>query len=266
MGAAAASTYSVAVEAKRRAVVLDATLALSPLGLLFAQKLSAECDVWVSRHLWSILDDSGRFAIQAHNSLREALQQWDVARAEKDLAGMRLYWIGESLGTSLLPTVADPNLVPRFDTLFAELDASYSDAAGLDARLRDCAKDALGLSVALSPQRAIVFTAHDGSEAQPQFCHIIHEAWGISSQLIQEDRLTTHRRLIDTLFHQTGIIDLGWAGLRFAAVHIVAHRAAAIPSFGSVTEDGDFQRLEADLADGGWWKDAQAFWYPVSWC
>src|SRR5262245_19038878 len=125
------SSFSVAVDLKRRACVLDTHLALSPYGLLLAQRLSSELDLWLVRELWQILDNTDYYLSEADRlssvgltqelstplagqsdaqNLRDALSQWEAARTETDLAGLNIHWIGDALCESLLPPRADAHL------------------------------------------------------------------------------------------------------------------------------------------------------------
>src|SRR5262245_27070036 len=128
-------SLSLTVDIKRRACVLDIQLALSTYGLLLAQRLSSELDLWLVRELWQILDNTGYYLSQStslapkrlgdaqapkknedagDSGLREILKQWELARTATDLAGLKCYWLGDALCESLLPSGADPHVVHRF--------------------------------------------------------------------------------------------------------------------------------------------------------
>src|SRR5574337_1811324 len=101
-------TLSVTVALPRRSCVLDAPLALSRHGLLVARRLSEEFDLWLVREFWQILDNTEHYvrrpdlltarvlgaqsestgAAGDERLLRAVLQQWELARTEKDLAGL----------------------------------------------------------------------------------------------------------------------------------------------------------------------------------
>ena len=100
-------SLSLTVDTKRRACVLDIQLALSTYGLLLAQRLSSELDLWLVRELWQILDNTGYYLSRptslaprrpgdaqittnredsADGGLRRILRQWELARSATDLA------------------------------------------------------------------------------------------------------------------------------------------------------------------------------------
>ena len=283
MSAPAASTLSIAVEARRRACVLDTALALSPWGLAVAQRLSGELSLYVGRELWELLDNSDDLIARAASlagapassrriaGLEEAVRQWDVARAEKDLAGLRLYWVGDATGTSLLPPEVEGHVVARFERLARALDARASSdggacaPAGFDA----CLRDEVALTVALSPARAFILTLVEGEDApvpgEPALCAMLRR-WEIPCHLVDsawQQRMA--RDLFEPIFVRSGVPELIWAGgLRLAAVHVVARRASAIPSFGLVGDlPGDLAISGEELPAEDWWDDAAAFWYPI---
>src|SRR5262245_16700552 len=120
-------SLSLTVETSRRACVLDTRLALSSFGLLLAQRLSSEFELWLVRELWQILDNTEFYlsepesltrsraaangvaanSISGTDGIRHALTQWELARTENDLAGLKFFWIGDAVSESLLPSRAD---------------------------------------------------------------------------------------------------------------------------------------------------------------
>src|SRR6266542_2543158 len=221
------SSFSVAVYTKRRACVLDTYLALSPLGLLLAQRLSTEFDLWLVRELWQILDNTQFYLAQPERllavapeggaawpaapvdaeALRDTLSQWEAARTAHDLTGLRIYWIGDALDESLLPPDADPQVVSRFEML----------ASSLDARVRVRARD------------------------------------------LERDSLVS-------LIGKTGAGELLWTGLNLAGLHGVAPRAIVMPSGGRPADElyGALPTPEEPEAEPlDWWRNARSFWYPL---
>lgn len=287
MASAASPTLSIAVETRRRACVLDSTLALSPYGLALAQRLSREVTLCVGRELWELLDNSADLLSRASlvaggapatgdhatlSSLEEAVRQWDVARAEKDLGGLHLFWIGDATGTSLLPPEIDAGIVPRFELLARALDARAGKERGDGARqgFEACLRDEIALTVALAPLHAFLLTlcdppAEHESPVEPALCATLRR-WGIPCHpVLGSWSQRMERELFEPLFVRAAVPELIWAGsLQLAAVHVVARRAAAIPSFGLPAElPDDLQVTDLELADDGWWDDAVAFWYPI---
>jgi hypothetical protein len=283
------SSFSIAVDTRRRACVLDTHLALSPYGLLLAQRLSSELDLWLVRELWQILDNTQYYLSEPDQlrsatgaagspiaqtdaeSLRDTLTQWEVARTETDLAGLNIHWIGDALSESLLPARVDPHLVSRFETLARSLDKRVqrpdNDHTGV---LVDCARDAVALTAALMPYRAFILTSHAGENGaapdEPALCSQLRE-WGLRCyRLGTNARIQLEREFILPMFGRAGVAELMWAGLKLAVVHVLAPKAVMVPRTG---DRGDV--LDEDLPasgesvsiDADWWNGAVSFWYPL---
>ena len=292
MSSSLPSSFSVAVDTKRRACVLDTHLALSPYGLLLAQRLSSELDLWLVRELWQILDNtqyylsepdqlrpatSGAAAVAApptladRHTLRDTLTQWEVARTETDLAGLKIHWIGDALSESMLPARVDAHLVARFETLARSLDRRVprpsDDRAAV---LVDCIRDAVALTAALMPYRGFILTSRTGSDGagldEPELCDHL-KRWGLRcSRLGTGAASQLETDLMLPMFARAGVAELMWAGLRLAAVHVLAPKAVMVPRPGSHHDslDDDLEPSPDDAADGvDWWEGAVSFWYPL---
>ena len=284
------ASFSVAVDTKRRACVLDTYLALSPYGLLLAQRLSSELDLWLVRELWQILDNTQYYLTEPDRlrpaaagesaplgpagdteSLRDTLTQWEMARTETDLAGLRIHWIGDALSESLLPARVDPHLVSRFETLARSLDKRVerpsSDQASV---LVDCVRDAVALTAALMPYRAFILTAHttgNGSTAdEPFLCSHLRQ-WGLRCYpLGVSARIQLEKEFILPMFARAGVAELMWAGLKLAAVHVLAPKAVMVPRGTDHTDtlsEGVESTDQGDAPETDWWNGAVSFWYSL---
>lgn len=291
MAGSAAPTLSVAIAPRRRACVLDTSLALSPYGLLLAQRLSPEVELWLVRELWRILDNieayvddpdlllplpsiDGDATSTSHGErralLQKAIHQWDIARTERDLAGLNVFWIGDGLSDSLLPSGNVPHVVSRFDLLGRALDCLASQHGDLPcgSALTGCVRDAAALAVALSPSGAFILTVRtsrsgdDDGVAEPTLCRLLRH-WGIQCSRVDSQRSAhMERAYFEPLVSRAGIAELIWAGLDPAVVHVVAPRAAAIPTFGMTSPTSE-DELTDDAADAELWDGAVGFWYPL---
>jgi hypothetical protein len=161
---------SVEVDQRRRACVLDFSLALSRFGPAVARNLSDVLEVWIVPEMWHILDNTclyldkpelllphadygGVTAERLEEASREtasALREWERLRFETDPACLRLYWIGDGPLESFLPSRVDQQILTRWTALAASLDAritgrlpppdhplaaAYRDTAALTAAL-----------------------------------------------------------------------------------------------------------------------------------
>jgi hypothetical protein len=287
------SSFSVAVDSKRRACVLDPHLALSPFGLLLAQRLSSEFDLWLVRELWQILDNTQFYLLEperlvpvapgkapskaqasSNGSLRDTLAQWDLARTETDLGGLKLYWIGDAVSESLLPSRVDPHLVSRFEILASSLDdRARKLPAESENIFIDCFRDAAALTAALSSHRAFILTlqAPDGSSppdrTEPFICSYLRHYWRMRCTRLETNRqVRMERDVVLPVLTRAGATELMWAGLKLAAVHVLAPRSVVIPrvsdrsdSFAEVPPPEDDTTLRVD-----WWNGALSFWYSLS--
>lgn len=292
MAGSAAPMLSVALAPRRRACVLDTSLALSPYGLLLAQRLSPEVELWLVRELWRILDNIEAYvddpdlllprpAVEVGGlppstderraALQRAIHQWDIARTERDLAGLNVFWIGDGLSDSLLPSGNVPHVVSRFDLLGRALDARADQCrdSSCYSALSGCVRDAAALAVALSPCGAFILTVRgrgggddDADPGEPALCRLLRQ-WGVDCSRVDGRRSARiERAYFEPLVSRAGIAELIWAGLDPAVVHVVAPRAAAIPTFGTTSAAGD-DELADDAAGVELWDGAVGFWYPL---
>ncbi len=281
------SSFSVAVYTKRRACVLDTYLALSPLGLLLAQRLSTEFDLWLVRELWQILDNTQFYLAQPERllavapeggaawpaepvdaeALRDTLSQWEAARTAHDLTGLRIYWIGDALDESLLPPDADPQVVSRFEMLASSLDARVRvRARDQDNVLVDCFRDAVALAATLVPYRPFVLTCLPEGAGEPLLCAHLKE-WRIAcARVDRTGKADMERDSLVSLIGRTGAGELLWTGLNLAVLHVVAPRAIVMPSGGRPADElyGALPTPEEPEAEPlDWWRNARSFWYPL---
>lgn len=266
---------------RRRACVLDGALALSPLGLSLAQRLCGEFEVWLVRELWQILDNTAFYLERPErlftglgcpvlngsaDAIRETLRLWDFARTEADLAGLNVYWVGDALGGSLLPAGFDAHLVNRYERLAHALDRR-AEGVGASGALVQCARDAVALTVALAPSRAVLLTTRESWAPDEPLPAPLLRAWGIPVDALPPGRSgRLEREALGEQLARAAVAELRWAGLDLVAMHIVARRAAAIPAFGGSSL---LESDEPDVPDDGddecdWWADAVAFWYPLT--
>jgi hypothetical protein len=280
------SSFSVSVQARRRACVFDIQLALSPFGLLLAQRLSTEFDLWLARELWQILDNTQVYLSQPErlrpvvlhgeaggpgepgDALRDTLSQWDAARTAHDLSGLKVYWLGDALGESLLPPGADMQLVSRFEVLAGSLEAR-AGARGLerDSIVGDCFRDGVSLAATLISYRPFVLTCLPRGAAEPLMCTYLNR-WRIRCAQVDTTRtVDMERDSLVSLIGRTGAGELMWTGLDLAVIHVLLPRAIVMPSpepgVGELySEPGGSDEPDSQPAD--WWQNACSFWYPVA--
>lgn len=203
--------------------------------------------------------------------LPDVIRQWQAARLETDLAGLQLFWAGDACHESLLPKDVDKELIDRLDLLSAELDAlslrSEGDACRYYDPVRNGFRDAAALAAALVRHRPIIFSMSDSENAggEPDLCAYLRDC-GIECRGIEDRRLAEPvRRHLLPMLARTGVLELTWTGLRFAAVHLIAPNVAVMPVECDMDcrfpEGGDYE--PASTTSGSWFKGASAHWWPI---
>jgi hypothetical protein len=284
------SSLALTVHTRRRACVLDTHLALSPHGLLLARRLGEVLDLWLVRELWQILDSTyyyrsnpnqlippipgtGKITASSSNSksIGVVLAQWDLARAATDLAGLKVYWVGDALNESLLPAGTDPGLIGRFETLAAALERWVSKNFQNDEQshlFSDCSRDAAALTAALIPYKGFILTlgSKDG-EHEPLLCTYLKKRFDISCDKLDRQESRLERDFLNSILAEAALSELLWAGLRLAALHLVVPGAVMMPvndkSEETFQQDFTLPTEETKEYEQDWWKDARCFWYPV---
>ncbi|MDK9708199.1 MAG: hypothetical protein OEL83_14240 [Desulforhopalus sp.] len=284
------SSLALTVHTRRRACVLDTQLALSPYGLLLARRLGEVLDLWLVRELWQILDSTyyyrsnpsqlippipGTATITAPSgncqTIGTVLAQWDLARAATDLAGLKVYWVGDALNESLLPAGTDTHLISRFETLAAALESAVPNAFQNDEQphlFSDCSRDTAALAAALIPYKGFILTSGSkGDEPEPLLCTYLKEHFHISCVKLGRKQSRLERDFLNSILAEAALSELLWAGLKLAALHLVVPGAVMMPvndkSEETFPHDFDLPAEATGEHEQQWWKDARCFWYPV---
>ncbi len=268
----------VNVSVRRQSCILDVPLALSRCGLLFAVRAARELNVWLSRTLWQILDNTefyrshpqllvtGRRAGATANSAADELPliigEWEQARLENDLLGLNVFWAGDARYESLLPKDVDKRLIERFERAAQELDQDWAGEEGDYDPLRECHRDAVALAMALMPYGPVILTlsGENDPDGMPGICRYLIEC-GIPASPVNGARTARDVRAnLSGIFARTGLAELTWTGLDVVALHLVAPRALMLGACASDDRDfeaendpGNATRRACDGASAWWW-------------
>ncbi|MGC4093194.1 MAG: hypothetical protein QM756_35965 [Polyangiaceae bacterium] len=241
---------------RRPAAVLDPWLCLNRLGPALIQRLQRSVELWIVRELWHILDNSHFYSLkpdalttagdprallseyqrafvidqfESENSdaplsvasgggasLDLTLRAWERIRLSTDLAGLKLYWLGDGLCESLLPDGSSPSLHARHNQVVEALDRKLLPGSPVACGQRD----ALALALALGG--VPVLSVIDGDDSAPSLCGRLLEASGTSCRRAPEhDALVeSQRALWRSLLVSEHCASLVWSGLRLALVHV----------------------------------------------
>ena len=269
---------SVKVGARPPGIVIDATFALSPMGLLVTLALSQSAQVWLPRGLYTLLDNDAHYRLHPEHMGGETwldspdraerlramaleLEPWRQAWLNGRLSS-RVNWIADVQYESALPDRAETGLLPRFESCCAALDArpvAGGQVAQFSSPLDDCARDVVALAAALQPETTYILTISGACPGAPPLC----------------------KYLVDRGFHEpipwAGLHDwveaafapalaplAGYGGDGAAIVQIAAPVILALPDRWSGGDwDNDELPVVGEEALGDLWRDARILWRPL---
>jgi hypothetical protein len=290
---AAASEVSIHLGQHRPRLVLDPWLCLDADGPLLIQRLQGFAELWIVRELWHILDDSHYYSAhpgalvsergprvreyqalfagapestvladsralsadgERDRDLADALLFWDRARLATDLAGLRLFWMGDGLAESLLPEGTPASAHERHERLVRWLDERLAPRSPVACAQRD----ALALSLSLGGVPVLSVLDRDG------------EAFSLSgwlsscrvrcAELPIDDRwLGLERDRWTSLLVRANCAPLFWNGLRLAVVHLCSSEQVMLPLAAITGDEADEVPIE-HLARS---EQVNAFWYAL---
>ena len=252
------------------AIIIDGRLALSPLGLLFALRVARSSRrAWLPCTWWALLDNDTFF--QAHPEVIDdhgngavkasMLQEWRLAWMHANLLD-QFWWIGEGAHESLLPGGIDVRTVDRFHLLTAWFDRRCKVPSRRPLEpLSDCARDAVVLAAVLTLYSPVILTVPDDDDGEPRLCTLVREA-GLTCREV-EGGANGAEAAASLLSGTLGLAaeQLAMAGLRLAAVHILAPRAIVAGASEEAEFDWD-ERIPGD-PDRDPWDDAVAIWHRL---
>jgi hypothetical protein len=270
---------SVRVGHRPPGIVVDATFALSKMGLLVTMALTATANVWLPRSLYSLLDNDAYYRLHPEQmggkswlrakgraglleEMARALESWRHAWLAGRLSS-RVNWIADARYESALPDREESGLLPRFERCAEALDAlqaGAADAVSDTGPLDDCARDVVALAAALQPETAYILTIADASGGTPPLARFV------------ENRLDRKAQLWTGL---TGLVEAAFApafaplaacrGTGAAIVQIAAPIILALPDSWTGGEWAGDEPLEGgDEMLGDLWRDAGILWRPLA--
>ncbi len=262
------ATAAPALMARGPSCVLDPRLVLSPLGLVTAARLAGECPVWLPRELRETLRSPQAYRVHPDKlaprlygghlrelappdeDIREALGHWSAA-LQGWWGPVRVFHLDEHPGQSRLPASVDGGLHERFERLAAGLDRAVRQARYDLPRgeaIAACFRDTAALAAALAPYGAVILTVMEADGlGLPAVCNYL-DAWGLRV-LDVTDQAGDDAQALRALLARAGLGPVAWAGLAFAAVHVVS------PSLGlEVTDERGALAL---------WQRTRVFWHRL---
>lgn len=271
---------SVRVGHRPPGIVIDATFALSTMGLLVTMALTSTANVWLPRSLYSLLDNDayyrlhpdemgGKPWLQASDrcallgAMALELEPWRQAWLNGRLSS-RVNWIADARYESVLPDREESGLLPRFESCAAALDAGVknADLAPLAGPLDDCARDAVALAAALQPETTYILTLGDPSGREPPLTRFI------KSRLCRKEDAIRWAGLpgwVEAAFAPALAPLAACRATKAAIVQIAAPVILALPDAWTGAEwDNDGPPEATAEALGDLWRDAGVLWRPLA--
>ncbi|MGM4915041.1 hypothetical protein [Rhizobium sp. 768_B6_N1_8] len=253
-------------------VIIDATFALSPVGLLVTMALSRSANVWLPRGLYTLLDNDAHYRLRPEQiggswllpeeqtglaeTLVGELEPWRRAWQNGRLSS-RVHWVGDAPYESAFPIREDNSLLPRFEGCCAALDARLSDFGAPAAPLDECARDVVALAAALQPNSAYILTAAADADDMPPLC-VYLERLGFAIRRrppgIADGALTALG---------PALAPMAASGQQAAVVQIVAPVILAMPDGWEESEWALDDDPAINSAEDPW-RNACALWRPLA--
>jgi hypothetical protein len=251
--------------------VLDPAIALSHNGVLIAESMSKEINLWVVQELWNIVNDANFYANRAElitpstiavtkgvltAELLWSLKEWSKTKQEKDLAKLGMYWLGDNLQESLLPGDKSVELYKQWEASASALDRRNQINQDKDSDILTLAfRDTIALAASLKSAFVLTYqSSTDLSGSPPAICQAL-ENWGISSQVITQRNpiIAMERQYIRQLIVRAGLGKLVLVGVNLVAFYLVIPAVTAATSRENISDDLDRESY--------FWNNVKGVWY-----
>jgi hypothetical protein len=224
--------------------VIDPTLALTQYGLSLTQQLAQELELWIAREFLHILDNpifyqqhpelitpkeigTAQYPEIEGSGLEEtlrSLKEWERFRRSQDLAGLNLFWLGDSPEKSYLPKSRSLETFWRWELIAQSLDHKIAlnqrtnDVIPLFVRDTVALAASLGSAMILSHKRSTEFEQN----LPPQICRTLKQ-WGFLCEEITENNsmVALEREALHHIFIQSNTAKFLWSGLDLAILHLL---------------------------------------------
>lgn len=190
------------------------------------------------------------------------LTQWERARLDLGLPALRLYWAGDALHESFMPTDVDAQVIERFERFGIDLEERLLGTAP-DLEL-ELALPLVGgaLDAAMSRYRPLILTLAEPRGDPPAICRLL-AVGGIDCRELNPIQSHPLRQELTPLLARSGALELCWTGVDLAVVHLVVPRAFLGDALTDRTPDLEAVADPRDDGDADVWQDARVFWYRL---
>lgn len=260
--------------------VLDPAIALSHYGVLIAEGMSKEIELWVVQELWNIINDadfySGRTELIAPQTIAEkepavaaeivwSLREWEKIKQGKDLAKLGMYWLGDNLQESLMPKDKPVDFFQQWQASASALDRYNQQTQQDDNILNLAFRDTIALTASLKSAFVLTYRpSTDSTDSSPAICKVL-ENWGISCQIKNQRNpiVAMERQYIRQLIVRAGLGKLLLAGVNLVAFHLVippistATNLVHHPPLLAFEQNNDYDQDQ----DSYFWHNVKGVWY-----
>jgi hypothetical protein len=215
-----------------RVCVLDPTLALSPCGIQFVQQLGRVLELWIAREFWEFVQQSNLRetlnspeAVHPPQDIQVSAQIWQQLQEHIFPAELPLYWYGDRLWESHLPTGHPPQALGQWEMLAESLEKRLLLESWDGPLLRDT------LALAATLPQSIVFTHQPQPSHPPRLCSLMEQAQLPCHQLPPNDPFAQlQRQMLKNFLVQAGLEPLQWKCGPLAILQLSLGDAIAVPA------------------------------------
>ncbi len=269
--------------------VLDPVLALAFYGPDLIFQLNQDIELWISRELWHILNNTDFYlsqpklllpedfskqdlSIQAEESSRnivKSLKKWQHLRQINNLRSLNLFWIGDSLRESFLPYNTSNTILERWEELTHSLDERLRKFRISDRPFNTAIRDSIALVATL--ESAVLLTCQNSYQANhdssPLVC-VFLETLGFECQFIPSSNPVATKEYD----HWKQFLNISTMGkfilwkLELLILHLVLPNDTpngVLSSFHTKAPEFLDSRNDGQNVDLDSWEDAQFIWYQI---
>ena len=261
--------------------ILDPALALSHHGVIVAESMSKEIELWVVQELWNIVNNAEFYCDRIELITPQtvvmkkravtaeviwSLKEWSQTKQEKDLAKLGMYWLGDNLQESLLPKDKPVEFFKQWQNSATALD-SRSPETQQDRNILNLAfRDTIALAASLKSAFVLTQSSTNSNDSSPAICKALKK-WGISSQFVNKRNpiVAMERQYIRQLIVRAGLGKLLIAGVNLAAFHLVIPPSIASVNTFSYPSLQTFKQsnFEDINRESYFWNNVKGVWYSL---
>lgn len=257
--------------------VLDPAIALSHHGVIIAENLSKQIELWIVQELWNIVNEaefySERTELITPNAVATekqavvaeiiwSLKEWQKTKQETDLAKLGMYWLGDNLQESLLPKNKPVEFFKQWEVLASTLDRRVRQTQSENNNILSLAfRDTLSLTASLKSAFVLTYQSSTNSrDSPPAICQALSN-WGIPCQVINKRNpiVAMERHYIRQLIVGAGLGKLLLAGVNLVAFHLVIPAVSTSANLLSYTSlPTSEQQVDRESY---FWNNVRGVWY-----